>query len=222
MACAGLGAGGAPCRVGLPCSPDHPDGSSELRHWLRWFNTAAAAELRDDLSGAPASTSLSPALFAEDAAHGADNSFVARGPPPAWLLRLLSCSWGEGWPLPGPVELSRIDTVAPTPANAAARATSLRAGRANGLEPAGMPGSTRLVRGDPTEPPAAWAARTRLKPLPSRSSLCGFVHDLRCRSSCPRGSALHAARLATRSQRVRTSGRTSAPAGVRALPLRSW
>ena len=164
MACAGLGAGGAPCRVGLPCSSDHPDGSSELRHWLRWFNTAAAAELRDDLPGAPDPTFLSPALFAEDAAHGADSSFVARGPPPAWLLRLLSRSWGEGWPLPGPVELSRIDTVTPTPANAAARATSLRAGRANGLEPAGMPGSTRLVRGDPMEPPAAWAAASDSSP----------------------------------------------------------
>ena len=60
-----------------------------MGHWLRWFNTAAAAELRDDLSGASALTFLSPALFAEDAAHGADSSFVARGPPPAWLLSRL-------------------------------------------------------------------------------------------------------------------------------------
>ena len=101
------------------------------------------------------STSPSPALSAEDAVAGAGSSFVARSSPSPWLLGLLSRSWGEGWPLPGPVELSRIDTVAPTLANAAARVTPLRAGCAGGPEPAGASESARLVCGDPAEPPVA-------------------------------------------------------------------
>ena len=119
-ACAGLGEGGAPCRVALPCPPRHLDGAAELLDWMLRFNVAASHTLSVPLRDAWAVDLPLTMAPATGAAADIRGSFIARALPPEWLITVPPHLWGEGWLLVKPATLDSTNALAPASVGASA------------------------------------------------------------------------------------------------------